>query len=164
MLVARFREKVKSVTTPKFETAYMQTRLSDDITPRRWAWIEWHCTHHTMSPRKQLIFRPPGLFTLLVSVLCLPAQILLYIWMQEGAYIRAAVSATSIFAMLPLLHFLPIRWRFPKDKRKYEYPFLPLSYAGQYASSLSSGILPAPVSFPQVPHIALALPAPHFDY
>ena len=84
--------------------------------------------------------------------------------MQEGAYIRVAVSATSIFAMLPLLHFLPIRWRLPKDKRKYESPFLPLSYAGHYASSLSSGILPAPVSFPQVPHIALALPASHFDY
>ena len=164
VLVARFREKVKSVNTPKFETTYMQARLSDDITPRRWAWIEWHCTHHTMSPRKQLIYRPPGLFTLLVSVLCLPAQILLYIWMQEEDCMRAAVSVTSIFAMLPLLHFLPIRWRFPKDKRRYESPFLPLSYAGHYASSFGSGVLPAPVSFPQVPHIALALPASRIDY
>lgn len=147
VLVARFREKVKSVTTPKFETAYLQANRSDDITPRRWRWIEWH-----------------WLFTLLVSVLCLPAQILLYIWMQEGGCIRAAVSLASVFAMLPLLHFLPIPWHFRKDKRKYESPLLPLAYASHCASSLGSGVLPAPVSFPQVPHIALALPASHINY
>ncbi|KAF8266946.1 hypothetical protein EI94DRAFT_1802339 [Lactarius quietus] len=142
MLVARFREKVKHITTSKFETAYLQARLRDDITPRRWRWIEWH-----------------WLFTLLVSVLCLPAQILLYIWMEEGDGIRAAVSVTSVFAMLPLLHFLPITWYIPKGKRKGEYPFLPVSYAGHCASSLGSGVLSAPVSFPQVPHIRVALPA-----
>ncbi|KAN0129129.1 hypothetical protein V8E53_013000, partial [Lactarius tabidus] len=86
VLVARFRAKAKFITSQKFERAYVQTSPSDDITPRRWRWIEWH-----------------WLSTLLVSVLCLPAQILLYIWMQEGGCIRAAVSIASVFAMLPLL-------------------------------------------------------------
>ena len=45
MLVERFREKV--ITTPSFETASLQARLHDDITPRRWRWIEWHCSHDT---------------------------------------------------------------------------------------------------------------------
>lgn len=140
MLVARFRE---NITTPRFETASFEARLSDDITPRRWRWIEWH-----------------WLFTLLVSMLCLPAQILLYIWMQEGGSIRAAVSVTSVFAMLPLLHFIPITWDFPQDKRKHESTLLPVSYAGPWASSLGSSVLP--VSFPQVSH--LAPPASQLSY
>ena len=81
--------------------------------------------------------------------------------MQERACIRVAVSVTSVFAMLPLLHFLPIPWHFPKDKRKYGYPFLPVSYPSRCASCLSSSILHAPVSFPQVTH--LALPASQLD-
>lgn len=75
--------------------------------------------------------------------------------MQEGDCIRAAVSVTSVFAMLPLLHFLPIPWYLPKDKRKYEYPFLPVSYASHCASCLGSGVLPVRASLPQVPRIAL---------
>ncbi|KAI9450380.1 hypothetical protein BJY52DRAFT_1302917 [Lactarius psammicola] len=134
MLVARFRE---NITTPKFETASLQERLSDNITPRRWRWIEWH-----------------WLFTLLVSMLCLPAQILLYIWMEERDGIRAAVSVASVFAMLPLLHFIPITWDSPKDNRKHESALLSVSYARHWANSLGSGVLPAPVSFPQVPHLA----------
>jgi hypothetical protein len=41
-------------------------------------------------------------------VLCLPAQILLYVWTQEKIAIRAAVSVAGVFAMLPILHFLPV--------------------------------------------------------
>ena len=48
MLVAHFREKVKYISTPKFETANFRSRINEDITPRRWRWIEWHCTHHIL--------------------------------------------------------------------------------------------------------------------
>ncbi len=95
-------------------------------------------------------------------MLCLPAQILLYIWMEERGGIRAAVSVTSVFAMLPLLHFIPITWDFPQDKRKHESALLPVSYASHWASSLRSGVLPASVNFPQVPH--LAHPASQLGY
>ncbi len=44
-------------------------------------------------------------------MLCLPAQILLYIWTQERNVIKVAVSVAGVFAMLPILHFLPIRRR-----------------------------------------------------
>ena len=73
--------------------------------------------------------------------------------MQERDGIRAAISVTSVFAMLPLLHFLPIPWDLPQDKRKDEYAFLPVSYASHFASS----VLPTPVSFPQVPYFASQL-------
>ena len=41
-------------------------------------------------------------------------QILVYIWTQEGVIVKAVVAALGIFAVFPLLHFLPIRW---KDRR-----------------------------------------------
>jgi hypothetical protein len=52
-----------------------------------------------------------GLLTLVVSVLCLLMQILVYIWTQEEVVVKAVVAMLGIFAVFPLLHFLPIRWK-----------------------------------------------------
>ena len=38
-------------------------------------------------------------------------QILVYIWTQEEVVVKAVVSTLGIFAVFPLLHFLPIRWK-----------------------------------------------------
>jgi len=38
-------------------------------------------------------------------------QILVYIWTQEGVIVKAVVAALGIYAVFPLLHFLPIRWK-----------------------------------------------------
>ncbi|KAI0300019.1 hypothetical protein B0F90DRAFT_1817817 [Multifurca ochricompacta] len=131
MLVSRFREKLKSITNPGFETAsFLQSSFGDAIAPRRWRWIEWH-----------------WLFTLVISVLCLPAQILLYIWMQERDGIRVTVSVAGVFAMLPLLHFLPI----PEDYGRSAFP--PLLFPG-WVGSPGASVLPVPVSFPQVTQTA----------
>jgi hypothetical protein len=46
-----------------------------------------------------------------VSVLCLLIQIIVYIWTQELVVVKAVIAVVGIFAMFPLLHFLPIRWR-----------------------------------------------------
>jgi len=55
------------------------------------------------------IFAGAGLFTLVVSVLCLLVQILVYIWIQELVIVKAVIAVVGIFGMPPLLHFLPIR-------------------------------------------------------
>ena len=55
-------------------------------------------------------------------MLCLPAQILLYIWNQERGSIRAAISVVGVFAMLPLLHFFPIFWRGMGAQEKHDFP------------------------------------------
>jgi hypothetical protein len=49
----------------------------------------------------------PGLFMLVVSVLCLPAQIFLILWMHERDAIRGIVFIAGVFAMLPLLYVFP---------------------------------------------------------
>ncbi|KAI0273929.1 hypothetical protein BGY98DRAFT_107727 [Russula aff. rugulosa BPL654] len=90
-LVGRLQEKIRSVSLPGFEYPPNRKRSSDDIAPWQWRLLEGH-----------------WLFTLVISVLCLPAQILLYIWTQEKIAIRAAVSVAGVIAMLPILHFLPI--------------------------------------------------------
>lgn len=38
-------------------------------------------------------------------------QILVYIWTQEEVIVKAVVATLGIFAVFPLLHFLPIRWK-----------------------------------------------------
>jgi hypothetical protein len=44
-LAGRLREKIRGRAKRGFESRPFQTELSDanDITPRRWRWIEWHC-------------------------------------------------------------------------------------------------------------------------
>jgi len=141
MLAARFREKIKGTGMPSF-----QTKVCHDITPRRWRLIELH-----------------WLFTLVVSVLCLPAQIFLYIWMQERNAIRAAVSVAGVFSMLPLLHFLPIPWRgVRKQAELISPPFYPgIRWA---ANSPGGNLLPAPASMSLPPAIYTMHPASHIGY
>ncbi|KAI0273930.1 hypothetical protein BGY98DRAFT_997925 [Russula aff. rugulosa BPL654] len=73
-------EKIRSVALPGFEFPPNRKRSSDDITPWQWRLLEGY-----------------WLFTLVISVLCLPTQILLYIRSEE---IRAAVLA-GVVAILP---------------------------------------------------------------
>ncbi|KAF8497907.1 hypothetical protein F5888DRAFT_1803360 [Russula emetica] len=131
MLVGRLQEKIRSVALPTFESPPVQKRSGDDIAPWRWRLLEGH-----------------WLFTLVISVLCLPAQILLYIWTQEKIGIRAAVSVAGVFAMLPILHFLPIprRGMGARGKtRKSNLATLP-----RYSSwdGPNFNLLPAPVTIP----------------
>jgi hypothetical protein len=72
--------------------------------------------------------------------------------MHEEHAIRAAVSVAGVFAMLPLLHFLPIPSRNTRDPQKHN---------GQ-ATGPSDDLLPAPMSLapfytahPASPNIAL---------
>ena len=109
MLVERLQEeKIRSVALPASEFK----RPRDDIASWRSRLLECHCTYDEL---RALVAVPltfswqlAGLFMLAISVLCLPAQILLYIWTQEKVAISAAVSVAGVFAMLPILHFLPI--------------------------------------------------------
>jgi hypothetical protein len=89
----------------------------------------------------------PVLFTLIASVLCLPAQIFMYIWMFERDFIRAAVSVAGVFAMLPLLHFLPIPSRSMRDKRRLTIP--PFHRGRNGTNMPGDGVLPAPMSLPR---------------
>jgi hypothetical protein len=59
---------------------------------------------------------------LVVSVLSLPAQIFLIIWMYELNVIRIAVFIAGVFAMLPLLHFLYFSLRSTCDKGNFTFP------------------------------------------
>lgn len=97
------------------------------------------------SPTNDFVF--PVLFTLIVSVLCLPAQIFIYIWMFERDFIRAAVSVAGVFAMLPLLHFLPIPSRSMCDKRRLTVP--PFHRGRSGTNMPSDDVLPAPMSLPR---------------
>ena len=38
-------------------------------------------------------------------------QILVYIWTQEEILVKAVIAVLGIFAVFPLLHFLPVRWK-----------------------------------------------------
>lgn len=82
---------------------------------------------------------------LVVSVLCLPAQILLYVWAQEKIAIKVAVSVAGVFAMLPILHFLPIPRRGMGTQGKSNLTPLP-----RYNSrdGPNSNLLPAPTPLP----------------
>src|ERR1700730_3224037 len=92
-------------------------------------------------------FVSPVLFTLIVSLLCLPAQIFMYIWVFERDFIRVAVSVAGVFAMLPLLHFLPIPSRSMRDKRRLTIPPFHRDHSG--TSMPSDDMLPAPMSLPR---------------
>ena len=52
-------------------------------------------------------------------MMCLPAQIFLYIWTHERDAIRIVISVAGVFAMLPLLHFLPRPSRSTQDKVRF---------------------------------------------
>ncbi|KAI0251692.1 hypothetical protein BJV78DRAFT_418339 [Lactifluus subvellereus] len=144
MLSARFQKRVKRhLITSRFGTATFQTRFSSDIAPRRWRWIEWH-----------------WLFTLVLSVLCLQAQIFLYIWMQERGGIRATVSVAGVFSMLPLLHFLPFRRERVRDQ--VELGFSPFPDAAHWESSPGTTVLPAHIS--SLPVVHTARPASQVGY
>jgi len=75
--------------------------------------------------------------------------------MHEGYAIRAAVSVAGLFAMLPLLHFLPIPSRSTRDHRKPTGPTFP-RYSGR-VNRPRDDLLPAPMSLP--PLICPAHPA-----
>ena len=92
-------------------------------------------------------FVSPVLFTLIASVLCLPVQIFLYIWMFERDFIRAAVSVAGVFAMLPLLHFLPIPSRNMRDKRRLTNPHFRRGHSGM--NMPGDDMLPVPMSLPR---------------
>ena len=103
---------------------------------------------------------PPGLSTLVLSVLCLQAQIFLYIWMQERGGIRATVSVAGVFAMLPLLHFLPFRRVRVRDQVKLSFsPFLD---AAHWESNPGTTVLPAPIA--SLPAAHTARPAHQVGY
>jgi hypothetical protein len=129
MLVGRSQEKTNSVSLPTFESSLVRKRSSDDIVPWQWRLLEGHCMYNkSLAPViESLTFSWPlaGLFTLVISVLCLPAQILLYIWTQEKISITAAVSVAGVFAMLPVLHFLPIPQRGMGAQGKGDFAPLP---------------------------------------
>ena len=80
-------------------------------------------------------------------MLCLPAQILLYIWNQERGSIRAAISVVGVFAMLPLLHFFPIFWRGMGAQKKYDFTPSPRDSRRDGPDS-------------DVPHVSLSRPPP----
>jgi hypothetical protein len=64
-----------------------------------------------------------GLFTLVISVLCLLIQILVYIWIEELAVVKAVIAVVGVIGMLPLLHFLPIpRSAWEKDENEVNAP------------------------------------------
>jgi len=130
-LAGRLREKFRGRAKCGFEIPPFQTELDDarGIIPRRWRWIEVH-----------------WLFTLVVSILCLPAQIFLCIWMHEKHAIRAAVSVAGVFAMLPLLHFLPIPLKNTREHRKLAIPAFPRHNGRAY--SPSADLLPVSMSLP----------------
>ena len=80
--------------------------------------------------------------------------------MHEEHAIRAAVSVAGVFAMLPLLHFLPIPSRNTRDPQRLTVPVF-LRHNGQ-ATGPSDDLLPAPMSLapfytahPASPNIAL---------
>jgi hypothetical protein len=98
---------------------------------------------------------PLGLFTLVMSVLCLPSQIILYIWMQERVGIRAIVSVAGVFSMLPLLHFLPVRKKRWRDQGKLELPYVPHAFN----SENSAGYTVPPASISSPPPVYAACPA-----
>jgi len=149
MLVARLQ---KNVAPPTFEFPPDRKRSSDDIGPSwRWRLLEAHCTYgEFQAPAAEpLTFSSPlaGLFTLVISVLCLPMQILLYIWTQEKIAIRAAVSVAGVIAMLPILHFLPIQVprRGMRAQGKSDLEDLPC-YSSWDGSNCS--LQPAPIPLP----------------
>jgi hypothetical protein len=51
MLAAHFQEEAKRrPITSTIETAASQSRLSHDMAPQRWRFIEWHCAYRTCRP------------------------------------------------------------------------------------------------------------------
>jgi hypothetical protein len=115
---------------------------------------------HVKGPAIASLIQSLGLFTLVMSVLCLPAQIILYIWMQEKSGIRATVSVAGVFAMLPLLHFLPIRRERVREQRKLSSPPSPAVYSWEYRAGAT--VLPASISAP--PAVYAARPASKSGY
>lgn len=102
----------------------------------------------------------PGLSTLILSVLCLQAQIFLYIWVEERDGIRTTVSVAGVFAMLPLLHFLPFRRERVQDQVKLSFSLF--SDATHRESSRGAAILPAPIA--SLPAAHIARPASYVGY
>jgi len=72
--------------------------------------------------------------------------------MHEKHAIRAAVSVAGVFAMLPLLHFLPIPLRNMREHGKLTIPAFP-RHNGR-ANSHSADLLPAPMSLPPLIYTA----------
>jgi MFS-type transporter involved in bile tolerance (Atg22 family) len=84
---------------------------------RSWIWVMWHC--ESKSPRTaslscffMFISKPPhrfiGLFSLVAGTISLITQLLLYIWLEESDSVRITLTFISLFAVLPLLHLVPL--------------------------------------------------------
>jgi MFS-type transporter involved in bile tolerance (Atg22 family) len=58
------------------------------------------------------ISKPPhrfiGLFSLVAGTISLITQLLLYIWLEESDSVRITLTFISLFAVLPLLHLVPL--------------------------------------------------------
>ena len=144
MLAGRLQE---NVALPTSEFPPDRKSSSDDIAPSwRWWFLEGHCTYgESRAPAAGSLtfyWSLAGLFALVVSVLCPPAQVLLYIWTQEKLAIRVAVSVAGVFAMLPILHFVPIPRRGMETKGKSDKSLLPRysSWDGPNCDLLSASI------------------------
>ncbi|KAI0271228.1 hypothetical protein BGY98DRAFT_1100289 [Russula aff. rugulosa BPL654] len=58
---------------------------------RSWIWVMWH-----------------WLFSLIAGTISLITQVLLFIWLEESDSVRITLTFISLFAVLPLLHLVPL--------------------------------------------------------
>ncbi|KAH9977468.1 hypothetical protein BJV74DRAFT_888447 [Russula compacta] len=58
---------------------------------RSWIWVMWH-----------------WLFSLVAGFISLIVQVLLYVWLEESNSVRITFTFITLFAVLPLLHLIPL--------------------------------------------------------
>ncbi|KAN0132151.1 hypothetical protein V8E53_009917 [Lactarius tabidus] len=71
---------------------------------RSWIWIMWH-----------------WVFSLIAGIVSLITQILIYIWLEESNSVRITLSILTVFAILPLVHLIPIPARCGKRRSIVSY-------------------------------------------
>ena len=159
-LVERLRERINGTGTDMrqgFEISPTKLNNGQGLAPRRWRLIELHCEYYYDAPetcgQPHSLALLQVLFTLIASMLCLPAQIFLYIWMFEKTFIRATVSVAGVFSMLPLLHFLPIPSRSMRNNPKLTIPLFHRDNSETYRLG-DDIMLPAPMSHPPLTYTA----------
>jgi hypothetical protein len=87
---------------------------------RSWIWVMWHCAFPpslqcSFFMRMFILTYPVGcggvllgLFSLVAGTISLLTQLLLYIWLEEPDSVRITLTFISLFAVLPLLHLVPL--------------------------------------------------------
>ncbi|KAI0048488.1 hypothetical protein FA95DRAFT_1490826, partial [Auriscalpium vulgare] len=91
---------------------------------KSWRWVMFH-----------------WLATLLLAVLCMIAQVALYVWLQESLAVKVTVVVVGVFGILPLLHFIPAIRGARRDSiiitspRTSAYAAANLTLIGPYVSS-----------------------------